>query len=179
MEVGWVGIAGCLEVRGFGEARRLRGSRGCLFLRGNISKARRKSCQINFSPFQSHPWEFLPHFTSADLTTPLFWMELLLSLSFSFRWGRLFTVVTPHTPSSPCIFSPLYWSLYMKTRPKWSPTHPWRLCYTSADVTVVFYCAFSPLEHNRCTWWLKCSGWPCVCRWWGRAANTANTPNPF
>lgn len=106
MEVGWVGIAGCLEVRGFGEARRLRGSRGCLFLRGNISKARRKSCQINFSPFQSHPWEFLPHFTSADLTTPLFWMELLLSLSFSFRWGRLFTVVTPHTPSSPCTFQP-------------------------------------------------------------------------
>lgn len=78
VEVGWVGIAGCLEVRGFGEARWLRGSRGCLVLRGNISKARRKSCQINFSPFQSHPWEFLPHFPSAGLTRLFFWMELPL-----------------------------------------------------------------------------------------------------
>lgn len=43
---------------------------GCwcsLVLRGNISKVRRKSCQINFSPFQSRPGEFLSHFTSADL----------------------------------------------------------------------------------------------------------------
>lgn len=38
-----------------------------LVLRGNISKVRRKGCQINFSPFQSRPGEFLSHFTSADL----------------------------------------------------------------------------------------------------------------
>lgn len=52
---------------------------GCwcsLVLRGNISKVRRKSCQINFSPFQSRPGEFLSHFTSVDLG-PFFLPQLV------------------------------------------------------------------------------------------------------
>lgn len=49
---GWGVLGG---VREFREVMWRRGCCGCLVLRGNISKARRKSCQINFSPFQSHP----------------------------------------------------------------------------------------------------------------------------
>lgn len=72
VQAGWKHVFGCggswlSRGRGVRSLVRWRGGCwGCLVLRGNISKAWRKSCQINFSPFQSHPWEFLTHLTPAD-----------------------------------------------------------------------------------------------------------------
>lgn len=90
--------SGCLwEERG--EAVR-RGCCGYLVQRGNISKARRKNCQINFSPFQSHPREFLSHFTSADLAALFGWMTW-----FSFP----FFSVSSNTVEDHLIISPTQW----------------------------------------------------------------------
>lgn len=99
VEVGWVGIAGCLEVRGFGEARWLRRSRGCLVLRGNISKG--KAAKLT-----SHPFNHTPE-NSCPILPLLIWPHFcfgwicISSWVSSVRWGRLFTVVTPHTPLCP------------------------------------------------------------------------------
>lgn len=75
---------------------------GCLVLRGNISKVRRKSCQINFSPFQSHPWEFLPQFTFADLASLSGWRSCfhLNPFFFSFRFLRTKTSHLHTNPST-------------------------------------------------------------------------------
>lgn len=115
-----------LERRGGGE-----GCWGCLVLRGNISKAKRKSCQINFSPFQSHPWEFLPHFTSADLA-PLFgWRSFFFTL-FLFLFfppaAHCGETSHPHTNPSANLPLPMHLVLFPQLQPcfiHWPKLQTW------------------------------------------------------
>lgn len=135
VEVGWLcdEVVGCmegglqsLERRGGGE-----GCWGCLVLRGNISKAKRKSCQINFSPFQSHPWEFLPHFTSADLA-PLFgWRSFFFTL-FLFLFfppaAHCGETSHPHTNPSANLPLPMHLVLFPQLQPcfiHWPKLQTW------------------------------------------------------